>query len=322
MSIYPGTENAEQEAIQLTDKEKKQCRVVCCTSILFALSVIIIPSTVASSFHYVNYDEYAFSHYVYGSVDTSTVLTQGRYFYPLTYKSIKFPSTFQKVEFVSSVFADTGLEFDVHVVFYYRLPKNKLADIYNKYSSNYLTRILTNAKSAIKNTATQFTVNHYLMNRTYIENEFARVVSDELEDKIGVDVPVDYFKIRGIRFPDPIITSSLQSVVALQNNQVQQNQQAVNIVTSDTAQMVAEINARTTLIMAFADNQASKIVSDSESEANKIIISARGNGIKTTLDVLNITDQNARDEFIRMMSIIDTGDAKIMYGLDKAIINI
>ena len=45
-----------------------------------------------------------------------------------------FPSTFQKVSFDALVFSQNGLEFTVECLFYYKLPKENLGEIYNRFS--------------------------------------------------------------------------------------------------------------------------------------------------------------------------------------------
>ena len=86
------------------------------------------------SLNYVNYNQYAFAHNIFTSVDTSIVLTQGTYFYMPWVKLEYFPSTYQYVNLSEPVFSDTGLEFDLEIVYYYKLKKDKLASIYNLFS--------------------------------------------------------------------------------------------------------------------------------------------------------------------------------------------
>src|SRR4051812_42840157 len=67
--------------------------------VLLCLCIAVITPTVYRSFHVVPYNRVAFIRNVYGSVDTSTVLTQGRYFLPLTKDVVTFDSTVTLVKF-------------------------------------------------------------------------------------------------------------------------------------------------------------------------------------------------------------------------------
>ena len=61
----------------------------------------------------------------------------GRYFYPLNYDTIIFPSNYIGVDFDVVVFTDNGLEFEVEVGFYYKLPRENVGKIYDAFSKNY-----------------------------------------------------------------------------------------------------------------------------------------------------------------------------------------
>ncbi len=89
----------------------------CCVilSILSLIGAIILCATVASSFHYVKYDQYALLQDRYGTVRLSRVYEEGRYFFPLNYNMIKFPATYIPVQLDTLVFTETGLEFDIQV---------------------------------------------------------------------------------------------------------------------------------------------------------------------------------------------------------------
>lgn len=124
-----------------------------CYISLLLIGVIVLCACMAESFHYVNFDEYALLQDVYGTVRLSKVYGEGRYFFPLNYDLLKFPSRYEPVKFDAVVFSETGLEFSVAIQFYYRLPKENLGDIYDSFSNNYNDRVVSNAQTTIKNVA-------------------------------------------------------------------------------------------------------------------------------------------------------------------------
>jgi len=222
-------------------------------SMLF-IGIILVVSCVPPSFHYVNYDMYGLVRNNYGDVHLTPTLTQGRYFLPLNFGIVNFPADYQKVDFDSTVFADNGMEFGIHVKFYYRIPEDMVGIIYDRYSKSYGSRIFSNSKKIIKNSVTGFGIEDYLSNRSYIENTIARNISTSLEDLIGVIVPQEYVRIVRLDIPSILITTSLDSALALQRNELNQLTQVVSLVQSTTTELVATIDSNLVLLLQNADN--------------------------------------------------------------------
>lgn len=124
---------------------------------LVVIGIVVMCACVTESFHYVNFDEYALLQDVYGSVRLSKVYGEGRYFFPLNYDLLRFPSRYQSVNFDAVVFSETGLEFSVEIGFYYRVPKENLGKVYDSFSNNYNDRVVSNAQTTIKNVAAPVT---------------------------------------------------------------------------------------------------------------------------------------------------------------------
>jgi len=271
----------------------------------FAGATILI-SCVASSYHYVNYNQYGLKRNNYGSIYLKPTLEEGRYFYSLNYGVVYFPSTFQPIDFESSVFADNGMEFDLHVRFYYRLPKLKVGDIYDKFSKNYESRIENNGKNVIKNVGTKFKVHDYLSNRSYVEHIIAGNITSDLEKAYGVEVPMSYVKIVGITFPSGLISTSLDSALALQRNELQLLQQDVDLVEATTNQMVATIDAGASLLLQNTDNKCQQIIGTANQKATSLINTARTTFMSKMFDQLNITSLSDKENLIKAMALYDS----------------
>lgn len=274
-------------------------------SFLFLAFILIICTTIPLSFHYINYNEYSLEQNVYGNVNINKVYTKGRIFKTLNYKFIKFPSTYQKIIFDSTVFSENGLEFILTATTQYRLPMTNLGKIYNTYSTNYNSRVLNNAKQIVKNTASSFSVNSFLQNRTIIETTIGENMEVDLNIFVGVESPAKFFKITSIIFPDSIIETSLDTAISLQNNQIQVFQQNVDVIISDTNKIVSQITANTNRLLEFSLNTASLLVSNSISEATQITDIARSKGISDICNLLNITDTILKNKLIKVLAITD-----------------
>lgn len=299
-----------------------KCRSIKCTpcgvvwSIIGAVvGIILLCTLIPISFHYVAYNEYAFKQDRYGNVDTSVVLHPGRYFFTLNYNIVRLPSTYQDITVSTPAFTNTGLQFTINVKMLYRLPSTTVGQIYHQYSAGYNTIINNIAKTVIKNTAIQFDVNDLVQDRVTVETILANAVFTVLNKSIPVELPLRYFRLMNIVLTETVLQSSLQSAIELQNNQIRALEQTVAIITADTDTQVATINAHATFVRSSATNQAIQIVADSNSEATRIVLSARGHGLNATLTQLNISEPSARSECIRLFSVMDSNDAKILSGL-------
>ena len=288
-------------------------------SFVIVALVIIIPVTL--SFGYVKYNQVAFVQDRYGTVDTSSVKTNGRYLIGPTYKMVLFPATYQYIDYTTQVFTNDGYQIDIESSFFYKININTLASTYNTYSTNYESRIISNSKSIIKNAVIQYTIDDYVQRRQEIEIILGNLLEQQLYRDIYVDVPQRYFKILSIS-ADALIANSLISAIQKQNNIIQQNQQQVSIINADTNQLVAGINAQANLILAYAQTQADQIVQISQNTLTNQINAARGTGINLIFKTLNISDPQIKDELVRILAYIDSNNSKVIPSGSNFILNV
>ena len=140
---------------------------------------------------------------------------------------------------------------------------------------------------------------------------------------MSVYAPSNYYKIINIQFPSSIISTSLKTAIALQNNQIQQNQQEVSVIIADTNQMIAEITASTHKLLSYANNTANQIIGKSITKATQIVSLSRGKGIEYFFQELNITDTNDKDSIINTFAILDNNsNFALINNIGNAIIRI
>jgi hypothetical protein len=267
----------------------------------------------------VSYNQYALERNRFGTVYKNPVLTQGVYVMFPIFGTVYFPSTLTEVHFNSTVFSDAGLEFIMEIQYYYKIPKNKVYDIYNKFSYSYDIRVESNSKKTIKNLAAMFSVTQFLQNRTGIEKTLAHGVYVDLVQEIGVISPPQYFKITNIIFPQNILDNSLKSAISLQKIQLQTNQQYVNVVIADTQLLVAEINANTTAILQNSVSDSNKIMTSVGYEYDNIINSARSSGIQRVSTALSFTG-DLTDQFVQIMALYDNTNKTIFKDMTNEVI--
>jgi len=287
---------------------------------MFILSSIIIICTVTKSFYYVKYDQYALRLNKYHGTDLSKIYEEGRYFLTLDNTMIYFPSTYERISFVSSAFSDNGLEFDLDVSFYYKLPKNNIGKIYNSYSSSYENKIEANAKQVTKNIASTFSVEEFLSNRTYIEKAIGVALQTQILQTLEIYVPNDYFKIIRITFPTILIQKSLDTAIALQTNKIALLQQEVNIIKADTEKMISQIKSSTTKINNFALTQSNQIQSNAKSVSTNILLTARTDGLDLFCSTLNITNPNHINRINKIFGMIDNANNITLFNTQNNVI--
>lgn len=284
-----------------------------CASFCTYMFIIII---LLMSINFVRFDKYAFYHDVFTSVDTSKVLTHGTYFYPPWVKLEYFPSTFQYVNFFEQVFSDTGLEFDLEVIFYYRLKAENLASIYNLFSNNYKGIIISNSKQIIKDVGSKYNVEDYISRRGVIEEDIGLSLSKKLGSDIGVEILPNFVKITDIVFPTNVIQTNLLSAIAQQQNDVEINEQNYQAVLAETSLLVAQLNSEAQQILQFSTNQANMIVANTNNLCQNMIGKAKLEGIKHFFSTLNITNEDVKSQYINWFGIDQSQNTTFTIGFE------
>jgi hypothetical protein len=283
----------------------------CCAISTILVGIAILCACLAASFHYVEYDQYGLLKDNYGTVRLSKVYEQGRYFFPLNYDMIIFPAHYIEVDFNEAVFTDTGLEIEIEVGFYYQLPRESIGQIYNDFSLNYNSLVLSNSRTTIKDEAAKLKIDQYITNRSAIELVFARAVNSELKDKLHISAPIDLFRIGDVKLPDSVIETSLQSAISIQNNELLKSSQAVALIKAETQKLVTEIDVSTSLLLSYASNEASRITQAANSYANQVAIKTRGTAISSLLVSLNFTSNNSTMKIIEKFALLDNAESVI-----------
>ena len=140
-------------------------------------------------------------------------------------------------------------------------------------------------------------------------------VSETVFSVAGVVAPPEYCRILDIKFPDILVDSSLNSAIALQQNELNLIEQRVQLIESETAQQVASIDSERVLLLESADNLATQIVETADAQASSIVNTARAIGIGSMFQSLNITDSEEKESLLKAMAIFDNehGNHTVMY---------
>jgi regulator of protease activity HflC (stomatin/prohibitin superfamily) len=145
-------------------------------------------------------------------------------------------------------------------------------------------------------------------------------------------MPIELFRISSVTVPDSIIELSLESQIALQNNDLLEKTQKVAVIRAETDRLVATITAQTKQVLQFANNEAKRLVEKATSYANRIEITARAEGIHTMLVALNISDTTKSaanndtaftTQLVRTLALLDNAvNTTIVPGVGDVLVNV
>lgn len=258
------------------------------------------------SFSYIEYNQYALKRNTFGStVDVDHIYDNGRYAWGLNYEPVDFPRQYQKVVEGFDVFPDSGLEFRINIVFYYRLQKSNIGKLFKAFGTVFHNHVISRANAKIKNQAPNFSVKQYTTDRPIITQQLHSSLVGEL-NSIWIDVPFDKFYLTEISIPPAILEKDLDASVQKQRNIEEQNHQLEIVVRKETEQLVQEINANITLIKATAEATAIRIEKEAKAIAEKTLASADGLGLEDMFSQLNVTDPELKQKYFTYFAFLDS----------------
>jgi len=315
------TFDISEDAIKTLDRYKFLIACVCVFMLLIGaiLLVILLPL----SYTYINYDEMGFKKdTVSNTIYYDTVYTKGRYFWSPSFVAILFPTTAQYVNYednadgILSVFSDTGVEFHIGASFQYFLVKDGLKELYKLYGTNFHKQIVNIGRASMKNAASKMSIEDFLSKRDEVYDHMYEILRDDLNSICGkekcVDVPPYKFQLKEIKFPNQIEAKYLSIAVQLQNNVREQQIQRAIIIRKETDKLVSQYNANKTITLQLANAESNLAVQNAVAEAFRITQTAVGTGMQYIFYELNIIDSQLKGEFMKLVSIIDGNNPRII----------
>jgi len=310
------------------------CLTICC----LITGIILL----CVSFQYVEYNQYSLKkNTLTNTVFTDKIYENGRYILGPSVTMLYFERDYQKVQFAGdsalSVANDDGTGFYITLTYFYRIQKENITKLYNKFGLNYHSKILSLSQSTLKNTAIIYSIDDYLTNREMITTAMKTNVSKTLEN-IWIDV--DELQLHEVLFPEVVKTKYLDAAVQLQTNARMEYEQDADLIRQETSRLVELVNANKTIVVAeaeanynkiteFANVNATELVETAQAEAeklkeianaqkSKLVAEARGIYMSHLISNLTMTNATTRNMFIKLMAILDN-EVKII-NTDSSII--
>lgn len=290
--------------------------------IAFLLIVILVPL----HFSYINRNEYGLRrNTVTNDIDRSAVYSTGRYGWGVSYGSVTFPSSKIRIEFTGSgalsVFTESGQVIFVEFIFYYKIDKDTVPQLYDAFGLAYENRIVSIARAELRNAAPQFVLDNYTANRQQVADRFYSFLVGSLRSKAFVSVERGSFFMQAIRLPDPTIAQKISIFQTTQALVTQGFLLTANTSRLETTKNVTTIDNEADVIRQNATAEATRQVTEANANYFSKIQNEIGAQLAAMSSRLNISNQSTQGDLIKYNHLLDrTAQATILTGVKGALV--
>jgi len=279
-----------QKAIQSFKNYKMNLWTKICLGICSFIALILLIGLLAGSASYIEWYQFGFRRDNNAAlVETDQIYYNGAYFWGPNYSPLLFNRTYYRVDFDNSsftVFAQSGLEVCIKVLFQYQLIPSRLADMYAQYNLNFDSTVESLAKAKIKNTAPMFTVEDWYQNKINISNTFFAAIREYLLDTVFVNVT--YFELQDVDLGTDVISKLLKDSTQQQLNEKEIYIQQSTLIRKETETLVSEYTANATRIIANACADAQFIIDSANADALNCELTQKAQGLADLFEMLGI----------------------------------
>ncbi len=252
----------------------------------------------------VDFNEYALKQNIFTKEIEEKVYEEGLHYIGVQSDFIKFPSTWQTIEFIPteegentetqesastdsdlplqdqgygrdipiSSRTEDGLDLTIDLSFQYKLEKTTLRDLYAEYGLDYSDYFLKIARGVIRDTTSKYDALDFFYNRSIIDTEMKQSLIDKQKVML---VEIGEFQLRDIDLPD-----SFEDAIEL----VEVAKQQIKI--AEYEQQAATIRANTLIIEAQAQYNISVIDAQATAQVLNITLTAQAESLFNLADQL------------------------------------
>lgn len=253
------------------------------------------------AYHTVSYEYYGLDYNKFTSaVDTSQVYEQGRHATGVGHYFILMPRQLTAIEFSVSagtaidVRTSNGVTVTLDISFQYRFLKEQVVPAFLLFGTNFETVIVKTSRDVIRNSASQFSSDDFITNRTLI----ASVLSVDVIANVGKTTLANIFglQMRNVRLPS-FLETLLNDIETTKQKTIQmeydRNSKLYQAETDRLAALkkaeIAAIEATTASTASIVAAQATAQISliNAYASANASIIAARAAALTNDINVTN-----------------------------------
>jgi hypothetical protein len=279
------------------------------------LTVILVPLSISS----VEYYEYGLKQRRTGSVDTSQVYTQGRYFPGPAYRFIKYQADSHSEQLYSlpvfsagATTSSVGLSFLIDVDFTYLLQEERIGWLHEELASSYEHVILESAKVAIKNEAIFITFVEYFENRTSVETRFRDAVQRRWDSEASsLPCTLDQFNLGRVQIPAGVAARQLESRIQNEKNDRETFSQQAQIERAKTSVLANQINLEEATVTRTSKAEAGLIRAKANAQAQQLQVEAQSNGTRFLVEAAEMETQEQRTAFTYIRTLKNRNNLKL-----------
>ncbi len=220
----------------------------------------------------------------------------GLHFVGLDYDYIRFPATWQTIDFTPAAEADDkpintqtrdGLAITFDASFQYKLNITNLEELYKNFGVDYHKQIVDVARGSLRNIAAVYSATEFLQNRSQVADAMRVSI---VTDLASMNLELDFFQLRAITLPTAFMDATEDVEVARLQQQIAAYKLAAAEIEAQQIILDAEVAANVSLIEAFTAANVSMI--DAAAQASALNIT-RAMESATLADLMAATGMNA-----------------------------
>lgn len=299
----------------MADREAGKTGLGCCCCLIFILSIILFavsfdtlePTQIGIKYNnnFLTIDE---EHGAYNN---------GRYFLGLGLSFVKFPSHLIEADFTGRstlrAWSREGQLINIELGFYYRLDRDKIVDIYQRYNQDYHTRMTQIAIRAIKEVTIQYEAQDYFLLRKIIGDHMSRALFKRMREE---DMIVELFALRAIDIPDMFERKVVSKVVKLQEQKTANNKKTVAVLKADIEVARGTGRALVNTYIAKANAEKYKTIELAKATGNQLILDQQASSYAALMTELGLGAQDLlKFRFAQLMGTVQTTDRKVSVSL-------
>jgi len=218
------------------------------------------------------------------TIDNSTIYPGGRYFIGIGRSFVKYPITYQLVEFTSdsstgqsSLTTNTkgGQTVFVDVSFYYRIDETHIFQIYNTYRQQLGPILTREAQDALKRICSEYDIHDFFNKRPEIATRMQNFLNAVLYPKYFTWIPL--LQLRKIALPQTVEDSLVSLVIASQSTQTAEINRDIVLIGKDTDILENYYIANQTIAINEANAIGAMLETNAASEGDRIILETSAN---------------------------------------------
>jgi regulator of protease activity HflC (stomatin/prohibitin superfamily) len=222
-------------------------------------------------------------------VDNDAVYKSGRYFVGVGNYFIKYPITYQTIDFSDdpegsggpplSIFSSEGQTITCEISYFYRIDETRIHDLYKIAAMNYEVLLERKSQEVLKNVASRYRTTDFFLNREVISNEMRVTLNYELYSTFYVFVPV--LQLRGISLPTELESALVDKVVAEQNQKTETLRRNITLINQDTQIQQAIAQNQVVQTLQAAQSYAYSVKQNAEALVKKALLDANAQAINS-----------------------------------------